>query len=983
VGVAHGQQDDALLEEVTVTGSRIRTSGMVTPTPVTVLSGEELGDMSPRTLVEALGQLPQFYGNTNPDLPGLLLSSPGAGNLDLRGLGNNRTLTLLNGRRIVATGRQGSTDINVINRALLDRVEVVTGGASAAYGADAVAGVVNFILDTEFTGFAGDVQSGISSRSDNGNYAASLSFGTPIRDRMHLVLSADVYGQDGIAGFDGRRNDGWGLVTNPEFVATGQGPRLLTAPYVVGTRNTFGGLILQPGSDLHRLMFRSDGTATPFIDSDLAAIGHGTHSQSTLNGGSGDDLGQDPSVRPITTDFDRHSLFANFEFDASDNLTFHVQVLSGTNTVAGPAASARMFDAFQATIYQDNAFLPEELREIMIAEGLESFGFSRSGTAADVGTHRVKSQNDMLAGNVGFDAEVGRWRLDGYYQHGTNERRVDQQGWTRTDRLFMALDAVRDPATGAIVCRATLVEPDGPYRDCVPIDLFGSGRASPEALRYVTGQDIKYQTITTPLFISQGLTDIDAGFDHGRTATLTLGPEKTAWTDMTQQFAEFTANRDFFEDRAAGPILVAMGGSWRKEEIFQVVGDISNPSSDPRIVVAPADDPARGIQGVPLGYVVRPTGFQFSNLPNIAGSYDVSEVFAETLVPLLSDRPFVERLDLSLAARRADYSGSGGTSAWKIGADWQVGDQVRFRVTRSRDVRAGTLEERFDRVGAGASVEDPELNFLTYLSSSTSGGNPEIQPEEADTSTLGVVYQPSWADGLAIAGDWYDIEIHGVIGQLSVQRIVDDCFDGALALCAQITRDPATNLVTNVANTFLNLHQARVRGTDLEITYSKQLSLFGGGDESVNLRLLGSWLHENSVTNLGVPKVDRAGQTGLGTPLPEDRFVASMRYDNGPWGLYLQQRVVGSGTRDATHIEGVDIDNNRVSGARYTDLNLSHTYDNASGSWEFFLNVTNLFDEKPPIVASFSEVAGTGFQTNAALFDILGRRYVAGMRVRF
>lgn len=951
---------------------------MVTPTPVTVVTAQDLGDMSPRTIIEALTQLPQFFGNSSPENPGLLLSTPGAGNLNLRGLGNNRTLVLLNGRRMVATGRQGSTDINVINRALLSRVEVVTGGASAAYGADAVAGVVNFILDTQYTGFNGEVQSGVTSRSDNDNQAASLAFGVRIGERMHLALSADYYEQDGIHGFEGRSNDGWGIVTNP-----GPGPRLLVRPNVVATRNTFGGLILQPGSALNRLMFLSDGSVTPFVASDLAAIGRGTHSQSVTNGGSGDDLGTDLSVRPLVSNAERNSAFGNFQFDVSDNLTLHAQVLSGENTVSGASASARMFDAFQAKIYQDNAFLPENVRQVMIQENLPFFGFSRSGTAADVGTQWVVAENKTLATNVGFAAEVGRWQMDGYLQHGKTERAVEQQRWTRTDRLFMALDAVRDPVTGAIVCRAALVEPNGPYRDCVPIDMFGAGNASPEAIAYVTGQDVHYRTVTTPLFISQGLTDIDAGFDHGRTATLSLGPNKTAWTDMTQRFAEFTSNRNFFEDRRTGPILLAVGASWRKEEIVQIVGDITNPASDPRVIVAPADDLARGIQGVPLGFVTRPTGFQLSNVPNIVGGYDVREVFAETLVPLVADRPFVEQFSLSFATRYADYSGSGGSNAWKVGADWQVGDQVRFRATRSRDVRAGTLEERFDRVGAGASVEDPELNFLTYLTSSTSGGNPQIQPEEADTTTFGVVYQPRWADGLSIAADSYDIQIHGVIGQLSVQRIVDDCFAGAVELCQQIRRDPVTNVITNVANTFLNLNQARVRGADVEVTYNREVAFFGDGDETMGFRVLGSFLEENSITNLGVPKVDRAGQTGLGTPLPNERFVASVRYNKGSWSAFVQQRWISKGTRDAVHIEGVDIDNNRIEGARYTDVNLTYTHDTGSGEWEFFGNIANLFDEAPPIVANFSEVAGTSQQTNVGLFDILGRRYVAGVRLRF
>src|SRR5690606_14641489 len=224
---------------------------------------------------------------------------------------------------------------------------------------------------------------------------------------------------------------------------------------------------------------------------------------------------------------------------------------------------------------------------------------------------------------------------------------------------------------------------------------------------------------------------------------------------------------------AAGPTGLAFGASFREDTIDQVVDDVTNPTNDPAHVAVPFNDPARGIQGIPLAFAGTATGFQFSTSPNIEGGFQVRELFGELLFPVVSDAAAAERLDLNLAARLADYSGSGSIWSYKAGLDWQIREPIRLRGTFSRDVRAATLAERFDAQGQGASAEDPLLGDISYAFGQIIGGNPEVDPEEADTLTVGFVYQPNAVPGFSLAADWYEIDIAGAIDQLGVQRIVD------------------------------------------------------------------------------------------------------------------------------------------------------------------------------------------------------------------
>ncbi|HEX7080509.1 MAG TPA: TonB-dependent receptor [Gammaproteobacteria bacterium] len=969
-GLANAQveppQPPGAPEEITVTGSRIQRTGMTTPTPVTAVDAGQLAQMAPGNLIDSLNQLPQFFNNASPQTQFNFAGTAGASNLNIRGIGSDRTLVLLDGRRIVSSNRLGTTDINVFPEAMIERVEVVTGGASAAYGSDAVAGVANFILNTDFTGIDTHFQGGLTGEGDAENSEASFTYGTDIGDRAHWIGSVDYYSAAGVDGYEGRDwYQGWGTVTNPEWVASGGavGPQLIIAPNVVSTEYTFGGMIRAPGTSLDRLMFLPDGSVTPFVQSELSVFDTGTQSQSIapqFGGGSGDNIEADRGGEGgLVPSIDRGSAYTYFDYDLSSNLNVFVQALYGNNKTNSPAFTSLMFGPWQATLFRDNAFLPETVQELMDEEGLTSVGFSRLASSADLGIARFEQENGTLSGTVGFNALIegdgffDGWSIDGYYQYGENRNRVRMFNFPRVDRIFQQMDAVFAD-DGSIVCRAALFDP-ARYGDCIPLNLLGEGRASPEAIAYAT----------------EGT--------------------KVVRADLVQHFVEVVANGELWDDRDAGAVSVAFGASYREDSIDQVVSDITNPTNDPDFDAVPFNDPSRGIQGIPLGYQGVSSGFQFSTSPNIDGRFNVKEIFAETLVPLVTDAAAADELNLSLAARMADYSGSGSVASYKLGLDWQIYDDLRLRGTYSRDVRAATLSERFDRQGQGASAEDPFLGNISYAFGQTIGGNPEVDPEEADTLTVGVVYQPSVAPGLSFSVDWYEIDIAGAIDQLGVQRIVDDCFQGAEELCQLITRSDETlpgepiGRITNVENLFLNVSAAKVSGVDTEVTYTKEF-----GQHSIALRGLVSYLDENSITNIGAPTDNEAGDILAG--LPRWKATAGVNYSNGPFSVYVQERYIGSGYRNNDDLEGnvtpppgftdATISDNTIESTLYTDMRLSYTFTRGGAEWEIYGNVNNVFDEEPPIVAGFFNFFGST-QVNEALYDVLGRRFTAGFTFRY
>ncbi len=989
---------------IIVTGSRVRTDGMQAPVPVTVVSADAIEALSPGPIISGVSQLPQFYGNQTPN-SGAFFTRSGYGSLNMRGLGVNRTLTLLNGRRMPSTSAFGGVDINLFPEAMISSVETTTGGASAAYGSDAVAGVVNFILNTDFTGLEASAQGGITDRGDGDNYELSAAYGMPFAGgRGHVLLSGEYYDQKGIHSYEGRDwYQGWG-----SYGGGTQANPFRFAPHMISNNATPDGLISSTNAAINGWRFNPDGTVGPGVTGSISQGAVGTAGARMAGSGipgTATYEGNETEVNSLYPDLDRYSLFGYVDFDVTDELTLFAQYLHGRTHIFQYNDPRGAFGVPQTalTIFSGNPYIPANLQQVMTANNIPSFQLRRLGTLEDVGQMYLDDTTEQDVATAGFMYEVpgdgflGGWDIDGYYQYGSSLRTWKQYG-LRVDRIFAAVDAVRN-ASGQIVCNvSTTAGGAAAFPGCQPVNLFGRGGGSqptPAGYDYVVGFEPGQSINTTLFFPSTGQATEPYSY--------TTSKEKVNLTTFSQHFAELSFAGDILEIWA-GKIAGAFGGSYRRDEIFQRVQDVTNPTSN-HVSGRPVmcNNPAINLRGVNAGDCGNTVGVQFSKVSNIRGSADVWEAFGELLVPLYDSDDFT--MVANGAVRWADYSGSGTIWAYKGGLELGfMKGQLRLRSTYSRDVRAANLAERFDRTGGFANVTDPR-NLLdtnpandatTYGVTTASGGNPNVNPEEADTWTAGVVVQPDMIPGFSASVDFYNIKIADAISTVGTQSVVNRCFqDQDPAFCGLITLADGTTATPTSTSTlvgsivgdlYVNVAAAKVEGIDLETSYNSAVRIFGGDPESISLRLLASWLLERSDTGSTGVTNDNAGSVGA-LPYADFKATASLNYHYGDLTGLLQARYIGNGYQNACGQVGrcgtrVFYADNGVPAVTYVDLRLGYDFEVQGADVQVSAMVTNLFDVDPPLTPSYVGLSEHAAQSNASLYDVLGRRYTLGIRVK-
>lgn len=466
--------------EILVTGSRVIGNGYNAPTPVTVISGATLQQIAPINIADAVNQMPQLSGSVAAANTGLGVSTgtAGANFLNLRDLGIARTLVLLDGRRVVASAASGSIDINTLPTALVRRVDIVTGGASAAYGSDAVSGVVNFVLNTQFTGLKGSLSGSIAENGSRPGFKAELSGGVQFAEgRGRLIASASVIERDGARHRDQKW---WGPTTevlrNPAFVAgSGEFPNILTNE--ANNNNVTPGSLIRTGA--------ARGTAFGPGGSPYAFVFGATTGGVRNVGGTYNPHDPDPT---LLSPLRNRSFFGRAEFDFTDNITAFSQFIYSRATVNEDQAGIYT-NGGTVTIRPDNPYIPASVRAVT---GANSFTIGTSN--GDFGRWGAFTQRTLVTGLAGLEGKFGdSWRWDASYQYGQNRTILRGLNMYDKAKYALAVDAVINPATGAVVCRSTLTDPTN---GCQPLNILGTGVATQAAKDYVLGDSYSNTLIT-------------------------------------------------------------------------------------------------------------------------------------------------------------------------------------------------------------------------------------------------------------------------------------------------------------------------------------------------------------------------------------------------------------------------------------------------------------------------------------------------------
>ncbi len=935
-GQAQAQESDtAVLEEVTVLGSRIKRKDFVSNAPVTTLGSDQIaltGTVNTESLLNTLPQaIPGFDRSSN---------NPGGGRatVDLRGLGENRTLVLLNGTRAIPSDNDGVVDINSIPTALIERVEVLTGGASAVYGSDAVAGVVNFVLKDDFEG----VELGTSFEStENGDadlFNLDLTIGGNFADnRGNAVLSLSYTDREEL--FQGDRG----------FASTALEDR--------NGRLEAGGSSGVPGTSIFGLgfsdfapvsegiIFNPDGSARPFIDS-----------------GDNNDFFNFAPTNFIQVPQERFQATSLAHFDLNETTEIYGRFSFTSSEVPQQLAPTPVFETATFTL-DDSPFIDATSQQVIsdaIGDGVDSDGDGIADTAtalvrrrlSEVGPRFADSRIESFQFQAGIRGDIANtgWSYDAYYQTGTVTTSLTQLGNVNTDRFRQALllDLDADPNGG--VCQDT--GSNGSTEEaCAPINIFGENNISESGaafLQTAVSAVTDYEQTVASGFLSGPLADLPAG-----EISAAIGFEHIA-NDFS-----FRPSQDLAADTIAG----------------------------------------------------------FNGSPATRGDYRVDSVYGELYIPILKDLPGAEALDVELAFRSSDYTSVGETSSYKIAASWTPVSDIRFRAGFNTAVRAPNIQELFLPPGQGfpgaldpcsaaantttdddgntlvvvspetaalcaatgvpeAAIGSSAINSPSGQTASTFRGNEDLQEEEAETITAGVVYNPAFVDGLTLSIDYFDIEIEEAItnrlgGTANILRtcISDAGGPGSLA-CNAITRRP-DGTIEDVDVPTENSALVTLKGVDVSVDYS--FDVLGGLG---SIKYIGTYTKENDTEfSPVIPTTKCAGRFGniCGEPVPKYKHRTTFGWSSGNLNTQLLWRYVGSVDDDDRDQDFVV---ERIDAESFFDFSASYSFnDNYTATF----GIDNILDETPTLLGNNQEQSNTF----PATYDVFGRSFYISAKASF
>jgi iron complex outermembrane recepter protein len=934
-------QDDAAadeLSEVVVTGTRIRTPGLTANSPISSLSSEEIQRTQPVSVEEFFKTLPVAIPAIGA---GTNNGSNGRASIDLRGLGANRNIVLIDGRRMVPADLDGRTDTNAIPLALIERVDIVTGGASAVYGADAVTGVVNFVLKQNFEGVEANATYGQSGESDAGRQNYDLTIGSNVADgRGNVVLSLGYTKVDELRQ-DARRIGRFSLSSTTGAIQ-GSGT---TTPVVINN--------LVPGQ-----INPATGTIDPVFN--------------TFN------------FQPdnyYQTGLDRYQATAMGRLELNERAEVYADLFYTRSDVAAQVASSgSFFNNYALPI--GNPYLPEPARQQLCAAAMIAPGACVAGPGGtqevtlslgrrfeEFGPRINSFENNLFQYTVGVRGDItDSWSYDAYWTHGEAQQTQIRDNWGSNAKVQQALRAFN-----TTTCSSTT-------NGCVPLNIFGNlGSITPDMVAFINQDAILRAKTEQDVALASVSGDLGA---------------------FRSPFAEL-------------PIGIAAGVEYRRSSA-------SNKS-----------DAVSQIQGEVLG-----TG---APLPDRTGTVTLKEVFAEALVPLLSDKPLVHALNFELGYRQTEFDVTGGNTqdygSYKYGLDWAPIEQLRLRAMKQRATRSPNINELFEPITSGLSnlaVDPCQLALIDPTQANTpgtlanlcrltgvpvaaigalpapsaaqintrTGGNPALGPEEADTTTIGFVWTPTFVNNLVITLDYYNIEINDAVSQPTASDILTDCYNAGRnpgltfnAACAAVLRDPVTGTFNGatapgVVRPRSNVGFYETDGFDLGITYGHSFAneRLGRLLVSLNGNLTNSWKFQatpNAVLRdcLSFYSVACDEATTLTSgPRPEFRWNQTTTWILGDFDVGYTWR----------HIDGMTEEPGGTNFLPAFATIPSYDYFDLSAGWNVTdqirlnLSILNATDEEAPNVGqTIGGTSNNSGNTYPQSYDVIGRYFTLGVNVKF
>lgn len=951
------------VQEVVITGSRIARRDYVAESPIVTVPQQELRNDAPVTLDNALAKLPQFTGINGESNPDSGFGLTGAATLNLRNLGDNRNLVLLDGRRLQPSTTDFAVDVNILPSALIDDVEIITGGASAVYGSDAIAGVVNFKLKHNFEGVEVDAKGGVSDRGDYGNTDDSITAGANLDNgRGNVVFSFDYAHRDPTYQKD--------IPFYQKAFATGSGSfalSFLSLGYYQSELDSVPGAGIPnwpgfPAASPVDYGFNSDHT-TLFNIATAAGYNSGVYPQNPLyaiNQGVKFNSNYDYYA---TTPLDRYSAFSHFDYQVADNVSVYGQLLYTHYTVNNDYIPLPAANDWSVAIPLDaNHPIPSSLATVLGERLDPAAPWHYSQSVTFLGQPTTENTNDTYQVILGVKGSlpVTDWTYDIYASHGESQiGSVGQQGFLLWDRYNTLLQA---PDYGAN------------YND-------GHGNTCTSGI----------SPFIDPSTISQDCKNYLQYHYHN----------------------ELTQKQDIVESDFQGKVIDLPAGELRAAAGFDYRRNTLDNALDPAYEAYP------GLNDVDSDLV----GTFAAN--SSAGSSDVYEGYIEALVPILKNLPFVRSLDLDAAYRYSDYQTSGGVSTYKADLTWRITDDIRFRGGYQRAVRAPNVTELYSASQATIVIPafDPCVNTGPFAPTGHYGnnpsnpdqakvqalctaltpdapaglysnpyagqgtpvlvgqlsGNPDLSPEKADTYTVGLVYTPHnlpWNSRLSASVDFYDISISDAVAALDANQTYELCFNffgtnptysADNPYCKLLVREPVTGYSQTVNDVYANQGGIRTRGVDTQIDWSLPL---GPGRLDLNGELNNLIDFQVSFAP-GVPFVDYADTISSTSAYFRLRSLLTATYDFGKYDLGLRWKYLPS-ARDSSCVATCTA----PATSSYSTVDIFGTYAltpkiNMTGG------IDNLFDTDPPVVG------GVLGNTNPGEYDVVGRQFYIALKAKF